>query len=115
MNLNYIINNTLSNDIAIDPGTQMTLIAVRGRGIVLNEPSYIAYNVRTNEVQAVGKEAKEMLGKAPSCIKIVQPITSGVISDYEMAIKMFRHFFTMVYKKTILKPRIISSIPSGST
>ncbi len=115
MNLNFIVNNTFSSDMAIDPGTDTTLIYVREKGIVLKEPSYIAYDINTKEIVAAGMQAYEMLGKTPPCIKVVKPISAGVISDYEMACKMFKHFISLVYKKTVLKPRIIVSVPSGIT
>lgn len=116
MYLNYLLNNAISCDMAIDPGTDVTLIYVRGMGIVLKEPSYIAYDVNTKKIQAVGSEAYEMLGKAPSCIKVVKPLEAGVISDYEMACKMLKYFINNACtKKILLKPRVIASIAADST
>lgn len=115
MNFNFLLNNKLSVDMAIDAGTDMTLIYLRDNGIVLKEPSYIAYDINTGKIQAVGYEAYEMYQKAPPCIKVIKPLSEGVISDYDMACKMLRSFIASVCKKTFLKPRIISSVPSGST
>ena len=115
MNLNYLLNNTLSADLAIDIGTETTLIYARGKGIVLKEPSYIAYNLHRNSVEEVGMAAKEMEGKAPKCIKVIKPIQNGVISDYEMTAKMLKRFIASVCGKTLLKPRIVANFPSGAT
>lgn len=115
MNLTYLLNNTFSVDMAIDLGSEMTLIYIHGKGIVLKEPSYIACDKYNRTVQAVGSDAKEMLGKAPECIDVLQPIKSGVVSDYEMASKMLKSFISSVYDKTVLKPRVIVSVPVEST
>lgn len=115
MNINYLLNNTFSQDIAIDIGTDTTLIYIQGKGIVLKEPSCIAFDKSAGTVEATGSEAKQMLGKSPKMIDIVRPIENGVISNYSMAEKMIKKFLTSVYEKTVLKPRIIASVPSGST
>ena len=115
MNINFLVNNTLSNDIGIDIGTETTLIYIAGKGIVLKEPSYIAYDVCSDKLEAVGSKAKEMLGKAPSCIKVIKPMANGVISDKDMACKMIGEFIASILQKTILKPRIIASVSMGST
>lgn len=115
MNINYLLNNTFSQDMAIDIGTETTLIYVQGKGIVLKEPSVIAFDRTANTVEAAGNEAKQMLGKAPKALDIIKPIENGAISDYSMAEKMIKKFLTSVYEKTVLKPRIIASVPSSST
>ena len=115
MNINYLLNNTFSQDMAIDIGTETTLIYVQGKGIVLKEPSVIAFDRAANTVEAAGNEAKQMLGKAPKALDIIKPIENGAISDYSMAEKMIKKILTSVYEKTVLKPRIIASVPSSST
>ena len=115
MNINYFLNNTFSQDIAIDIGTATTLIYIQGKGIVLNEPSVIAYDRAADTVEAVGNEAKQMLGKSPRAIDVIKPVENGVIADYSMAERMIKRFLTAVYEKTVLKPRIIASVPSAST
>ena len=81
-----------SNDLAIDLGTATTLVYVRGRGIVLNEPSVVAIEKKTEKVLAVGTEAKKMLGRTPGNILAIRPMKEGVIADFEMAEQMLRHF-----------------------
>ncbi len=115
INFSYLINSTLSEDIGIDLGSFMTSIYIQNKGIVLKEPSYIALDTRTNEVVSVGTQAYEMIGKNPPCIKIVQPIENGVISDIELAVKMLKAFISRVYKQTVLKPRVMACVPSDST
>ena len=115
MNINSLLNNTLSNDMGIDIGTESTLIYMAGSGLVLKEPSYIAYDIYSEKIEAVGTQAKEMLGKAPHCIKVVRPIFNGVISNKNMACQMIREFISSISQKTVLKPRIIASVSMGST
>lgn len=115
MNINFLLNNTLSTDIGIDIGTETTLIYIAGQGLVLKEPSYIAYDHCSENIAAVGTQAKEMLGKAPQCVKIVKPIANGVISDRDMACKMISRFISSICQKTILKPRVIASVSMDST
>lgn len=115
MNINYLLNNTFSQDIAIDIGTDTTLIYMRGKGIVLKEPTYIAFDRSADAVEAVGNDAKQMLGKSPKMIDVIRPVENGVISCYTMAEKMMKKFLASVYEKTVLKPRIIASVPSEST
>lgn len=115
MNFNYLFNNTFSTNLAIDFGSQTTSIYVYGKGLVLKEASYIAYDTRTSEVYATGNEAKQMLGRAPKCIKVVKPIDNGLITEYEMASKLISVFLGSVLDKTLLKPRIIASVPQNST
>ncbi|MFZ5775369.1 MAG: rod shape-determining protein [Thermodesulfobacteriota bacterium] len=108
----------LSNDLAIDLGTANTLVFVKGKGIVLREPSVVAIrkDVRTNKVLAVGKEAKMMLGRTPGNIVAVRPIKDGVIADFEVTEAMLRYFINKVHnRRTLVHPRIIISVPSGIT
>jgi rod shape-determining protein MreB len=108
-----------SNDLAIDLGTANTLVYVRGKGIVLNEPSVVA--VRTgerggNKILAVGKEAKIMLGRTPGNIVATRPMKDGVIADFDIAETMLRYFIRRVHnRKSLVRPRIIISVPSGVT
>ncbi|MDD5153797.1 MAG: rod shape-determining protein [Thermodesulfobacteriota bacterium] len=109
----------LSNDLAIDLGTANTLVYVKGKGIVLREPSVVAVrkDVRgASKVLAVGKEAKMMLGKTPGNIKAIRPMRDGVIADFEVTEAMLRYFITKVHnRRTLVRPRIIVSVPSGIT
>jgi rod shape-determining protein MreB and related proteins len=105
-----------SGDLAIDLGTVNTRIYVRDRGIVVNEPSAIAVNVDTGEVQAIGKEAKEMLGRSPGNIKVVKPLKDGVIADFKMTEKMLTYFIQKSQqRRTLVHPRIVISVPSEIT
>ena len=105
-----------SNDLAIDLGTATTLVYVRGRGIVLNEPSVVAIEKKTEKVLAVGTEAKKMLGRTPGNISAIRPMKEGVIADFEMAEKMLRHFITKAHNRsTFVRPRIIIGVPSRIT
>ncbi len=108
----------LSNDLAIDLGTANTLVYVKGKGIVLREPSVVAVrqDYRTNKVLAVGKEAKMMLGRTPGNISAIRPIKDGVIADFEVTEAMLRYFINKVHnRRTLVHPRIIISVPSGIT
>jgi rod shape-determining protein MreB len=108
----------LSNDLAIDLGTANTLVFVKGKGIVLREPSVVAIrkDARTNKVLAVGKEAKMMVGRTPGNIIAVRPIKDGVIADFEVTEAMLRYFINKVHnRRTLVHPRIIISVPSGIT
>jgi rod shape-determining protein MreB len=108
-----------SNDLAIDLGTANTLTFVRGKGIVSNEPSVVAVQRSGNgakKVLAVGKAAKEMLGRTPGNIVAVRPMKDGVIADFEVTEAMLRYFITRVHnRRTLVKPRIIIGVPSGIT
>ncbi len=108
-----------SNDMAIDLGTANTLVYVKGKGIVLSEPSVVAVrkDVRSgNRVLAVGKEAKLMLGRTPGNIVATRPMKDGVIADFEVTEAMLRHFIRKVHhRRTLIRPRIIVSVPSGIT
>ena len=106
-----------SNDLAIDLGTANTLVYVAGQGIVLREPSVVALNTHNNEVQAVGSDAKEMLGRAPGNIEAIRPMKDGVIAHFEVTEKMIRHFIRKVHnnRRTLLRPRVVIAVPSGIT
>jgi rod shape-determining protein MreB and related proteins len=108
-----------SNDLAIDLGTANTLVYVKGKGIVLSEPSVVAVrkdNRGYNKVLAVGKEAKLMLGRTPGNISAIRPMKDGVIADFEVTEAMLRHFIRKVHnRRTLIRPRIIICVPSGIT
>jgi rod shape-determining protein MreB len=108
-----------SHGLAIDLGTANTLIYVKGKGIVLNEPSVVAVRVDekgANKVLAVGKEAKMMLGRTPGNIVTLRPLMDGVITDFEIVEAMLRHFIRKVHnRRTLVRPRIIIGVPSGIT
>ena len=106
----------MGRDMAIDLGTANTLVYVRGRGIVLDEPSVVAKNQDTGAVLAVGIEAKRMIGRTPGNIVAVRPLKDGVIADFDVTREMIRHFIRKVQKNTFLaKPRIVVCIPYGIT
>jgi rod shape-determining protein MreB and related proteins len=106
----------MGRDMAVDLGTANTLIYVRGRGIVLNEPSVVALNVNTGQVVAVGIEAKRMIGRTPGNIVAIRPLRDGVIADFDVTERMLRYFIQQVHKRSYLvKPRIIIAVPSGLT
>ncbi|MFZ5610371.1 MAG: rod shape-determining protein [Pseudomonadota bacterium] len=108
----------LSSDMAIDLGTANTLVYVKGRGIVLNEPSVVAFTIKQGrrDVVAVGDEAKLMLGRTPGNIVAIRPLRDGVIADFEVAQEMIRHFIHKVHnRRGFARPRIIICVPSGST
>ena len=108
-----------SNDLAIDLGTANTLVYVKGKGIVLSEPSVVAVrkdNRGYNKVLAVGREAKLMLGRTPGNIVAIRPMKDGVIADFEVTEAMLRHFIRKVHnRRTLIRPRIIICVPSGIT
>ncbi len=105
-----------SNDLAIDLGTANTLVYVKGKGIVLREPSVVAVHRETKQVLAVGTEAKRMLGRTPGSIVAIRPMKDGVIADFEITEEMLRYFIKKVHnRKTFISPRIIISVPSGIT
>ena len=108
----------MSADMAIDLGTANTLVYVKGRGIVLNEPSVVAIvNSRNkSQVLAVGEEAKQMLGRTPGNIEAIRPLRDGVIADFEVAEEMIKHFIRKVHnRRSFASPRVIVCVPSGST
>ena len=105
-----------NRDIGIDLGTANTLVYVRGKGIVMREPSVGAVDVKKQEVMAVGSEAKEMIGRTPGSISAVRPLRDGVIADYEVTSEMLRYFIKRALKNSIFcRPRLIGCIPSGVT
>src|SRR2546422_1053011 len=105
-----------STDVAMDLGTANTLVFVKGRGIVLNEPSVVAVDRSTGKVRAVGSEAKLMLGRTPDEINAVRPLKDGVIADFEVTEHLLREFIQRVQKhKFLVRPRIIICVPSGIT
>ncbi|MEV6152230.1 rod shape-determining protein [Nonomuraea sp. NPDC052129] len=106
----------LGRDMAVDLGTANTLVYVRGRGIVLNEPSVVAINTATGKIVAVGIEAKRMIGRTPGNIVAVRPLKDGVIADFDVTERMLRYFIQRVHKRRhFAKPRIIIAVPSGIT
>ena len=106
-----------SNDIGIDLGTANTLVYVKGRGIVINEPSIVAMNQKTGQVVAVGQQAKDMLGRTPAHIVAVQPVVDGVISDFEVTSEMLSYLIgkAQAGHTKLLGPRVVIGIPSGIT
>ncbi|MDR1708175.1 MAG: rod shape-determining protein [Candidatus Accumulibacter sp.] len=116
------LRSYFSNDLAIDLGTANTLIYVRGKGIVLDEPSVVAIRVEggpnaRKTIQAVGRDAKEMLGKAPGTISVIRPMKDGVIADFTVTEQMLKQFIRKVHESRLFSPspRIIICVPSGST
>ena len=105
-----------SNDLAIDLGTANTCVFARGQGIVLNEPSIVAVNNVNNQVEAVGAEAKEMLGKTPGGITAIRPMRDGVIADFDAAERMLGHFIRKAHgRKRMIRPRVVIGVPSQIT
>ena len=105
----------LVNDIAIDLGTANTLVYVKGRGILVDEPSVVAIRKANQEIVAYGSQAKEMLGRTPHDILTIRPLKDGVIADFELAERMIRHFIRCVKVSRLIRPRIAIAIPSGIT
>ncbi|MDO9081394.1 MAG: rod shape-determining protein, partial [Desulfuromonadales bacterium] len=108
-----------SNDLAIDLGTANTLVYLKGKGIVVSEPSVVAVQKDYNgqrKVLAVGSEAKKMLGRTPGSIVAIRPMKDGVIADFDITEEMLRHFILKVHnRKTLVRPRIVICVPSGIT
>src|SRR5436309_1089919 len=102
-------------DMAVDLGTANTLVYVRGRGIVLSEPSVVAIDQRSGEVHAVGVEAKRMLGRTPGTISAIRPLKDGVIADFDVTEQMLRHFIEKVHQQRLAHPRVVVCVPSGVT
>jgi len=110
------LTSFLSSDLAIDLGTANTLVYASGRGIVVDEPSMVALNKHTGEVEAVGKEAKDMLGRTPGNITAIRPMREGVIADFKTSEKMLTYFIQKAHKRKVLvHPRIVIGVPSEIT
>ena len=108
----------LSQDMAIDLGTANTLVYVKGRGVILSEPSVVAYHVKDGgkKVLAVGEDAKLMLGRTPGSIEAIRPMREGVIADFDVAEEMIKHIIRKVHKRsTFSKPKVIVCVPHGAT
>ena len=115
--LNWLLG-LFSLDIGIDLGTANTLVDVRGRGIVINEPSVVAIDKKTRKVLAIGSEAKEMVGRTPGNIVAIRPLRDGVISDFDVTEQMLHYFINKVHEHMLLRiprPRVVVGIPSGVT
>ena len=105
-----------SKDIGIDLGTANTLVFMKGKGIILREPSVVAVDIRTNTVLAVGAQAKEMIGRTPGSIVAVRPLKDGVIADFDITAVMLKHFIKRSVKTGLFsKPRVVVCVPSGVT
>ncbi len=109
------LSSIMGRDMAVDLGTANTLIYVRGRGIVLNEPSVVAINVKDGRPLAVGLEAKRMIGRTPAHIKAIRPLKDGVIADFDICEKMLRYFIQRAHQRRWVKPRMVICVPSGIT
>jgi rod shape-determining protein MreB len=108
--------NAFGRDLAVDLGTANTVVYVRGRGIVLNEPSVVAVNRRDDRLVAVGLEAKRMIGRTPSHLHAIRPLRDGVIADFDLCEKMLAYFITRVHgSRRVAKPRMVICVPSGIT
>ncbi|HLV45270.1 MAG TPA: rod shape-determining protein [Aggregatilineales bacterium] len=115
--LNWLLG-LFSLDIGIDLGTANTLVAVRGRGIVINEPSWVAVDKKSKRVLAIGAEAREMVGRTPSNIVAIRPLRDGVISEFEITQAMLEYFIGKAHEQTLVplpRPRVVVGIPSGVT
>jgi rod shape-determining protein MreB len=111
-----VANSFLGRDMAVDLGTANTLVYVRGRGVLLNEPSVVALDSTTREILAVGSEAKRMLGRTPGGITAIRPLKDGVIADFESTEQMLRLFIQQVHRRRYFaKPRLVICVPSGIT
>jgi rod shape-determining protein MreB len=117
--LQRVVGRVVSREFAVDLGTANTLIYERGRGIILNEPSVVAirYEDGRKKVVAFGSEAKRMLGRTPEGVKVIRPIRTGVIADFDAAAMMLSHFLSQVRRRSrsLLKPRVMVGVPSGIT
>src|SRR3990172_8529719 len=105
-----------SNDLAIDLGTANTLVYVKGKGIICNEPSVVVIRKDNKKIVAVGTEAKKMLGKTPSDIIAIKPLKDGVIADFDTAEEMLKYFIKKVHnRRSFVSPRVVIGVPSGIT
>jgi rod shape-determining protein MreB len=109
------LSSIMGRDMAVDLGTANTLVYVRGEGIVLNEPSVVAVNVKDGRPVAVGAEAKRMIGRTPAHIQAIRPLKDGVIADFDICEKMLRYFIQKVHTSKWSKPRMVICVPSGIT
>jgi len=110
-----VFASLIGRDMAIDLGTANTLVYVRGRGIVLNEPSVVAINLKDGRPVAVGGDAKRMIGRTPANIEAIRPLKDGVIADFDICEKMLRYFIQRVHQRRWAKPRMVICVPSGIT
>ena len=108
-------SSLIGRDMAVDLGTANTLVYVRGRGVVLDEPSVVAINTKDLRPLAVGAEAKRMIGRTPAHIQAIRPLKDGVIADFDMCEKMLRYFIQRVHQRRWAKPRMVICVPSGIT
>jgi rod shape-determining protein MreB len=108
-------SSVIGRDMAVDLGTANTLVYVRGRGVVLNEPSVVAVNARDGRPLAVGGDAKRMIGRTPGHIQAIRPLKDGVIADFDICEKMLRYFIQKVHQRRWAKPRMVICVPSGIT
>src|SRR5690242_15863390 len=109
-------NSFIGRDMAVDLGTANTLVYVRGKGVLLDEPSVVALNATTGEILAVGHEAKRMLGRTPDNITTIRPLKDGVIADFDATEQMLRYFIQQVHRRRYFaKPRLVICVPSGTT
>ena len=118
MKIFHRVANMFSHDLAIDLGTANTLVHVKGEGIVVDEPSVVAYNLSDGrrKVLAVGNEAKLMQGRTPKSIEVIRPLRNGVIADFQVAEEMIKYFIRKVHhRRTLAKPRILVCVPHGAT
>ncbi len=105
-----------SEDLGIDLGTVNTLVCIKNKGIVLNEPSVVAINTKSKKIYEVGEKAKKMIGKTPASIEAIRPLKNGVIADYEVTEKMLREFYKIVLKRKLwTNPRVVICVPAGVT
>lgn len=104
-----------SKDIGIDLGTASVLVFVKGKGVVLREPSVVALDKNTGKLLKVGAEAQQMLGRTPGNIIAIRPLREGVISDYDMTERMLKEFIRKVSTFSLIKPRVVICVPSGIT
>ena len=102
-------------DVGIDLGTATVIVYIGGQGVVLSEPSVIAVNLKTDSVISVGQEAYDMVGKTPSHIQAIRPLSKGVVCDYKMTEEMVKFFIKKVCRDSLVKPRIALCVPSGIT
>lgn len=105
-----------TRDIGVDLGTANTLVTLKGKGIIMREPSVVAYDIRNDAVRAVGQEAKDMIGRTPGSIVAVRPLKNGVIADFDVTAEMLRQFVKQALKGSFIsRVRMVISIPSGVT